>query len=133
MRHFTVMLAIAACLLVRNAPALADGIEMQRGHVVEARTVLTLTAEQWQQIGNKKVATIALTAAQKTLLRRETGFAPRRLEVWSLVGAEDACTCEARNVGVATFRKRVEVVHRLLGKDANDRGKHGHKQAARRP
>jgi hypothetical protein len=133
MRHVTVVLAIAACLFVRYAPALADGIKMQHGHVVEARTVLTLTADQGKSIRHKRIGEVTLTAAQKTLLRQETGFAPQRLRVWSLAETEDSCTCEALNVGVATFGNRVEVVHSLLGKDIYDRGKHGRQQAAKRP
>lgn len=111
---------------------LADGIgfgglmgNRVSGHTT---TVITLTKEQKVLLDTKPkkkqksvLRSISLTSEQKTLLQKEAGFTPDKMEVWPLPAAKDTCTCELLNIGIRFKSHKLEVPHFLLGKDIGDR------------
>jgi hypothetical protein len=116
--------AFAATLLLLGAAASAraDGILLEGNHVSDAKTVLTLTRPQQKVIRKlsrkQPTRSITLSPEQTATLRLQTGATARHLSVWSLSYTQESCTCEASSVAVATEPGKIEVVHRLLGRDS---------------
>ena len=116
-------------LALMSSLVLADGIGF-KGDRVDGytTTVITLTKEQKAILDSKPqneeesaLRSIPLTSEQKTILKKEAGFAPERMEVWSLAAAKDTCTCELLNIAIRFTSDKMEVPHFLLGKDLDDR------------
>lgn len=60
---------------------------------------------------------LELTPQQTALLKKDTGYAPTRLEVWETRKGMWDCTCNAANLGFRFSEDRIEVPHEYLMSD----------------
>ena len=101
----------------------ADGISFTRnGRIAGPSTLIPLTEGQAVEIRYARRAVyISLTGAQTRRLKARTGFAPKRIRVWSRALAKDGCTCEALNIGILYTRNVIDIPHFYLGPQLSQR------------
>ena len=122
------IITAALAIALRNHAALADGLPFKGDRFDGPVTELRLTSSQLAQIARGSLAddtrTIALTPQQIARLKSDVGFSPAKIEVWTLEEALTTCSCEMLNFGVPRARDMLQVPHRFLGRDLDDRGNH---------